>query len=492
MALSAQEAAEIVRLYYAEHFKVGTIAEQLKLHPEVVGRVLGHPVPGADSAAPSPERPPSVEPYGEFIREVLWRYPGLRATRVYDMLVERGYRGSPRTVRRYVQQVRPAPTPQAYLRTETMMGEQAQVDWAHVGEVAVAGGVRSLWVFVMVLCYSRAMWGELVMDLSAHSLLRSLVRACSYFGGCPRQWLFDNPKIVVQERTAHQARFHPLLLQLSGAMRVQLRLCDVRAPHQKGKVERGVRYLRERFFAGRTLYDLDMGNAQLLEFLEQIAGTRPHPIWPGMSVAEAFAKERGCLLSLPDPLPPTDLVKPVGVDKTARVRLDTNQYSVPARYAQQSLTLVACDKQVRLLDGQTLVATHVRSFGYRQVLTDPAHLEQVVAERPSARVPKGQDRLRAAIPGIDALLERWVLAGRNVGNLTLRTLKLLDLYGQTLLAQAVEQALRRGTSDVGALAVLCEQQRLAHKRPVPIELPLDEQVPDRDVRPHPLEDYDAK
>ncbi len=52
-------------------------------------------------------------------------------------------------------------------------------------------------VFVMVLSYSRALWAELVFDLSIHSLRRSLIRAADHFGGCPRTWLFDNPKTVV-------------------------------------------------------------------------------------------------------------------------------------------------------------------------------------------------------------------------------------------------------------------------------------------------------
>src|SRR5438132_1449725 len=106
MAVSAEVAAEIIRLYYVEHFKVGTIATQLGVHADVVRRVLGL-LPKEPHEPVT--RPKAVEPWAAFINEVLLRYEGLRATRVYDMLVERGYRGSPRTVRRFVQVVRPAP-----------------------------------------------------------------------------------------------------------------------------------------------------------------------------------------------------------------------------------------------------------------------------------------------------------------------------------------------------------------------------------------------
>jgi transposase len=132
--------AEIRRLYFAEHWKRGTIAGQLAVHPDVVARVLGSfgPKPGT----PRPEKR-LLEPYLCFIGETLERYPRLVCTRLYDMLRDRGYTGSLKTLRKHVRVVRPRRVkPEAILRVETMPGEQAQVDWAHVGEIAVPGGRR--------------------------------------------------------------------------------------------------------------------------------------------------------------------------------------------------------------------------------------------------------------------------------------------------------------------------------------------------------------
>ena len=86
--------AEMVRLYYAEHWRVGTIATQLGVHPDVVRRVLGL----GQQRLPGPPRPRLVDPYRDFIAETLERYPRLRSTRLYDMLRERGYQGSPRSL----------------------------------------------------------------------------------------------------------------------------------------------------------------------------------------------------------------------------------------------------------------------------------------------------------------------------------------------------------------------------------------------------------
>ncbi len=382
------------------------------------------------------------------------------------------------------------PSREVFLRVEPLVGEQAQVDWAHVGQVKVPGGQRALWLFVMVLCWSRGMWGEFVFDTGAHSLARSLVRAAQYFGGTSRQWLFDNPKAVVLERHGEAVRFHPVLLEVAGHYRVQPRVCQVRKANQKGKVERAIRYLRERFLAGRTVHSVEGGNRELWAFLEEVAHARPHPTQPGRNVAECLAEEKQRLLPLPATPAATDRVQPAHVDSTAFVRFDTNSYSVPAHHAGTTLTLVADDSTVRLLEGAQQVARHARCWGRHQVVELHEHRQALLALKRRARETKGQDRLRTAIPNVDALFSRWVEAGRNVGSLTARTLRLLDAYGDTLLAEAVAEVLTRGTHDPGALAAFCEQRRRALRQPLPLEVSLGSHVPDRDVTPHPLERYD--
>jgi transposase len=485
MTVARETEAEIRRLYYAEHWRMGTIATQLGVHADVVRRVLGS-VGGRRTIA----RPRLIDPFLPFVMETLEQYPRLRASRLYDMLRARGYQGSLRTLREQVRAVRPRPRREAFLRTEPLRGEQAQVDWAYVGKVPVPGGERRLWLFVLELRYSRAMWGELVFDMSADGLCRSLTRAAVFFGGMPRQWLFDNPKTIVLEQRGASARFHPALAELCGQMHVQPRLCAVARPQHKGGVERAIRYLRDRFLAARHITSIEQGNRELLMFLSEIAYPRPHPRQPGRTVAEVLAEEQAHLLPVPDPLPATDTVKPVRVDKTAFVRLDTNAYSVPHTHAGQTLTLVCDDRLVRLLDGASEVARHARRWGLRQIIEDPAHREALLAERRRARDLKGRDRLRAHIPMIDHLLASWLDAGHVLSAQVVRIGKLLDLYGADVVAGAVDEMLARGLRDPGALAVACEQRRRALRRPVPVPVTLPDHVDDREVVPHALESYD--
>jgi transposase len=488
MTIPLDTDAEIRRLFFAEHWKVGTICTQLGVHRDVVERVTG--LRSAARVVPAQVPQGLLVPFRDFIGETLTQYPTLRATRLFDMITGRGYVGSVRTLREYVATVRPTPRREVFLRTEPLIGEQAQVDWAYVGLGDVPGGTRGLWIFVMVLAYSRALFVEFVWDLGAASLRRSLVRAHTFFGGSPRQWLFDNPKAIVLGRHGDAVRFHPTVLELAAAFCTQPRLCRVRSPEQKGRVERAVRYVRDRLLAGRTIRDVAQGNTAAESFLREIAPARPHPRLAGRTVGEVYAEERAALLPLPAALPGIEQVLPAVADKTAFVRFDTNLYSVPPAWAERTLTVAADDTTVRVLDAATEVARHARSWGHKQTVEALDHRAALVAQKRGARDLKGRDRLRAEVAGIDVLLARWVESGRNLGSLVGRTVQLVDLYGAAAVSAAVAEAVARGTQDPGALAALCEQQRRAAARPVPVPVALGAHVRDHDVIPHDLGGYD--
>ena len=109
--ISREQAAEIRRLYYAEKWKVGTICKQLDVHAETVERVIS---PSYFNCKQKQPRVKLLDPYQRFILETLEKYPKLAATRVYDMIKERGYTGSLSLLTQYIQQVRPAPKSEVF------------------------------------------------------------------------------------------------------------------------------------------------------------------------------------------------------------------------------------------------------------------------------------------------------------------------------------------------------------------------------------------
>ena len=127
MTIPAELEARILRYYHVEKWRIGTIARQLRVHPETVARVL------AQACLPrigAPRRPSKIDPYLPFIREMLARFPTLTASRLHAMVCERGYRGGQSRFRAVIACHRPRPPAEAYLRLRTLPGEQAQCDWA--------------------------------------------------------------------------------------------------------------------------------------------------------------------------------------------------------------------------------------------------------------------------------------------------------------------------------------------------------------------------
>lgn len=128
MTLSAELETQILRYYFAEHWRVGTIARQLHVHHSTVERVLSQA--GVEREQQRQRRASMLDPFEGLIVETLEQFPTLTASRLYEMVKARGYRGGPDHFRHRLAHYRPRRSHEAYLRLRTLPGEQAQVDWA--------------------------------------------------------------------------------------------------------------------------------------------------------------------------------------------------------------------------------------------------------------------------------------------------------------------------------------------------------------------------
>ncbi|MGH9859027.1 MAG: IS21 family transposase, partial [Candidatus Acidiferrales bacterium] len=266
--------AEILRLHHAEHWPIGTIAAQLRVHHSTVRRVLAQ---AGVEVTKSTVRASIVEPYLAFIVETLAKYPTLRASRLHTMVRERGYTGAPDHFRAIVARLRPRPAAEAYLRLRTLPGQQAQCDWAHFGELTIGRAERPLMAFVMVLSYSRHLFLRFYFGASMSYFIRGHVAAFAYFNSAPRVVLYDNLRSAVLERTGNAIRFNPTLLELAAHYRFEPRPVAVARGNEKGRAERAIRFARDAFFAAREFRDLDDLNAQALTWCEGAAAERPCP-----------------------------------------------------------------------------------------------------------------------------------------------------------------------------------------------------------------------
>ena len=118
--ITPEQHAEIRRLYFGEHWKVGTIAAALGVHHDTVRAAIAHDT----RALPRGRcRPTQLDLYLPFVRETLVHYPRLRATRLFEMVRARGFAGSVVQLRRVVRTLRPAVTPTLYRRLTTLPAE---------------------------------------------------------------------------------------------------------------------------------------------------------------------------------------------------------------------------------------------------------------------------------------------------------------------------------------------------------------------------------
>jgi transposase len=435
LAISPETEAQVLRYYHAEHWRIGTIAAQLRVHHGTVTRVL------AQAGLPrlgTPRRASRLDPYLPFIRETLEQFPTLTASRLYVMVKSRGYAGQPDHFRHLIALHRPRPKAEAYLRLRTLPGEQSQTDWGHFGHLEIGRARRPLMAFVMVLSWSRKIFLRFFLDARMENFLRGHVGAFLAWGGLPRVILYDNLKSAVLERQGQAIRFNPTLLHFAGHHRYEPRPVAVARGNEKGRVERAIRYVRDAFFAGRTFADLADLNAQADAWCAGAAADRRCPEDPSLTVREAFDLESAHLLALPDNPYPTDEQVAVKVGKTPYVRFDLNDYSVPHDYVQRTLTVVADPQQVRILEGQTVVATHARSYDRGQCIENPAHIEALAERKHRASQQRGTDRLTRAVPESRELLVQAAERSGNLGTITAALLRLLDFEALDHIAAALD------------------------------------------------------
>ena len=481
--ISPETRALIRRYFFAEHWKIGTIAREVGVHPDAVRNAIEtQRLGGAQSVRPS-----MVDPYLPFIRQTLDQHPRLRATRIYQMARDRGYPGSVVQLRRAVSRLRPQ-IREPFLRLETLPGEQAQVDWAHFGHVMVGRARRALSCFVMTLSYSRALYLEFFFDQTTENFLRGHVHAFEAWNGQPRAILYDNLKSAVLERRGAQIHFNPRLIELTAHYHFTAQPCQVRAGNQKVRVERAIRYVRDSFWAGRSFTTLAECNRQAWMWRDQVAHQRRWPQQDDRTVEQVFRDEQPRLIPLPLHPFDTDRIETVCSGKTIYVRFDLNDYSIPPEAVGHPLTLVASATAVRILDGATEIARHIRSYDRQQQVLDPSHREAVLKLKQRAFHATPAGRLEQAVPESKTLLDLAFAQGESAGSQTSQLLKLLDEYGPAALRRAIVEALQRNTPRASSVAFLLRRQARAPR--VALDLSGHPEAQLIDVRPHDLETYD--
>jgi len=279
-------------------------------------------------------------------------------------------------------------------------GEQAQVDFAQFKTVFSddPGQVRIVWLFSLVLGYSRWLTGQFVLRQDLATVLRCHMVAFGELGGMPQHILYDRMKTaVLGEDEARHIIYHPRLLELAEHYGFVPRACAAYRAKTKGKVERPFSYVRDDFFLAGEFQNLDDLNRQFASWRDTIANPRCHGTTRRI-VADAFAEEQAHLKPLPGVPFNAVLSLERRVSHDGMVSVNGNLYSVPDCTRRRVVEVHTLADEVQIYEDQRLLAVHPLLEGRGQRRVAPGHRRWPPPGRSSGR-PQHVDDVMLASPG---------------------------------------------------------------------------------------------
>jgi transposase len=366
--------------WHRQGMSVSAIARQSGLDRKTVRKYIQR---GLEAPAYGPRKPRQtvLDPFTGYLRERVSAFPGLTGSRLLREIKEHGYAGGYTAVTDFLREVRPAPSSPFEVRFETAPGVQAQVDFAQFQVVFTDEPTtpRIVWLFSLVLGYSRLIWARFVLHQDLATVLRCHVAAFEALGGVPHEVLYDRMKTVVTgEADSGGIIYNRALIDLARHFGFHPKACRPYRAKTKGKVERPFRYIREDFFLARSFRDLEDLNQQLQRWLSTVANPRVHAT-TGRVVMEAFAEEHSFLRPLP--LAPFRSVLRLErrISRDGMVSVGGNFYSVPDATRRRVVEVHTLADEIRIFEEGELIAAHPVLEGRHQRRVAPGHRKSMPA-----------------------------------------------------------------------------------------------------------------
>ena len=410
-----------------------------------------------------------LDPYRQTIRSLLSRYP-YTAVQIFQMIGEDGYDGGYTLVKEFVRSIRP-PKKEAYLSLSFEVAEAAQVDFGYCGTISIGNAIRRLSVFVMVLCYSRMIYLEFTLKEGLEHFFCAHNHAFRFFGGVPRKIIVDNAKVAVLKHTQYgEVVFHPRYNDLAAHYGCSLSACTPRSPHQKGRVESGIKFVKTNLINGLELSSLGAVQTAGNQWRDDVANCRDHRTTNQRPI-DLFKEEKSLLIPLAKAPYDGAIVKRLIANKQFQFSFDSNRYSVPAKYASTKLSGYIYPERIGVYHNHKLIATHLRSYDKHQTILNPDHQRELLSQRKSAR----EQRLlkdfyaigRAAEKYYEKLQQRRLHTRSHVRKI----MALTEIYSPDKVHTAIEDAIEFNAIGSDYIANILEQRaRLPSSKPGALHL----------------------
>jgi len=298
---------------------------------------------------------------------------------IQQELASRGIHVELRTLQRAVLTQRQEERAEALatVRFETLPGQQMQIDF---GEKIVRIGGQPVKVYLMtaVLGYSRRLYCRAFLAQRQDDWLEGLDGAFQHFGGLTEQILCDNasPLVISHDRQSGQVVWNPGFEVFCRDRGLTPRACRPRRARTKGKIERGVGYVKHNALAGRSFDSFADLERHLATWQVKVADQRIHGTTRERPAVRFDRDERVALRPLPTrPLPVRTRRLKRRVSTDCFVDIDTIRYSVPYRHIRETVEVVVKEEEVEIWLRGTRIAQHSRGHEPHALVRNPAHFE---------------------------------------------------------------------------------------------------------------------
>ena len=464
---------------------IAQTARALGLHPQTVAKWVKHARYGARASAPRASR---LDPFKDQVVRLLESHP-YSAQQIFQRLQEAGYAGGVTIVKDYVAKVRPVRR-EAFLRLAFAPGECAQVDWGEYGSITLGSTRRRLSFFVLVLAHSRRLYVQFTVSQKMEHFLACHEQAFAAIQGVPAKIMVDNLKSAVLQRLAGCAPvFNARYLDFSRHWGFDIAACAPGRGNEKGRVENAVGYIKKNFLNGLELSEFSALNPAAQIWLDTVANVRIHGETRRRPI-DVFQEEQPRLRPL-NPMPyDIGRIETARADKQFRVTLDTNHYSVPARYVGVRVTLKAYPDRVCIYHQDQLIARHPRCYDRHKDIEDPDHPKGLIAQRANAREQRLWLRFLSLSPKAQSYYDGLEQRRANARHHLRKIVALSDIYGTESVARAIEDAIVFHAFSCEYIANLLEMR--ARERPAasPLHLTRRQDLLDIDIDPPDLSPYE--
>ena len=331
-----------------------------------------------------------LAPFHQLIRDWL-EENDYRATWIYEKIKDLGYTGGYDTVRYFVRDVKKQKAQLAYIRFETEPGRQAQMDWADFKVLNPDGGSFFVYLFVVLLGFSRAMFACFVERCTLQAFMDSHIAAFHYLGGVPQETLYDNMRHVVIINKAGQRYFNPEIVDFAAHYGFNPQPCPPYSPWVKGKVERPIDYIRERFWRGYQFESIQKANNDMREWLDTVANQRKHGTHK-QPVGLRWQQEKAFLGPLPAGDYDTSTKVFRKVYRDCQVSYDANRYILPHQVVGKQIMLKIKNNTIRFYDDDRLLVTYQMPEGKHQLIGNPRFYEALQRDREQQKRKYGRNK----------------------------------------------------------------------------------------------------